>query len=134
LKVPIIAVPKVLREKLGEDVVEALVELINQAGGQAKTDVLTFVEEKFERRLSEEGAKLDHRITEEAARLDRRITEEVTKLDHRITEEVAKLDHRIAQLDVKISESRADLIRWMFIFWVGQIGALLGILLVFFRR
>jgi hypothetical protein len=29
---------------------------------------------------------------------------------------------------------RADLLRWMFVFWVGQIGALLGILFAFFRR
>jgi hypothetical protein len=29
---------------------------------------------------------------------------------------------------------RADLLRWMFVFWVGQIGALLGILFAFFRK
>ncbi len=102
---PIITVPKILREKLGEDGAEALVALINAAGDQTKTDTLTFVEEKFERRL----------------------TEETTKLDRRIIEEVAKLE-------VKISEIKADLIRWMFIFWIGQIGALFGILFAFFRK
>jgi hypothetical protein len=102
---PILNVARVLREKLGENGAEALVELINQANGQAKVEVLTFVEEKFERRLSEEGAKLDRRITEEGAKLD-----------------------------VKISETKADLLRWMFIFWIGQVGALLGILFAFFRR
>ena len=124
---PIITVPKILREKLGEDGAEALVALINAAGDQTKTDTLTFVEEKFERRLSEETSKLDRRITEEVTKLDRRITEEAAKLDRRITEEVAKLD-------VKISEVKADLIRWMFIFWIGQVGALLGILFAFFRK
>lgn len=49
------------------------------------------------------------------------------KFERRLIEEVSKLD-------VKISETKADLIRWMFIFWVGQIGALLGILFVFFRK
>ena len=91
---PIVTVPKVLREKLGEDGADALVDLINVANDHTKADVLTFVEEKFERRLSEE----------------------------------------VAKLDVKISEVKADLIRWMFIFWVGQLGAILGVLFTFFRK
>jgi leucyl aminopeptidase (aminopeptidase T) len=124
----------VLRDKLGEDGAEALVSLINAAGDQTKADALTFAEEKFERRISEEAAKLDRRITEEVARLDNRITEEVAKLDRRITEEVAKLEVKMANLDAKISEVKADLIHWMFIFWVGQLGATIGILFAFFRR
>jgi leucyl aminopeptidase (aminopeptidase T) len=135
---PVINIPKVLRDKLGEEGADALVDLINAADTQAKADVLTFAEEKFERRLAEEAAKLDHRITEESARLDKRITEESARLDKKITEEVARLDksitEEVAKLDVRISEVKADLIRWMFIFWVGQIGAVLGILFAFFRR
>ncbi|MDR7386856.1 MAG: DUF1640 domain-containing protein, partial [Armatimonadota bacterium] len=70
---------------------------------------------------------LDRRVTEEVARLENRIAEEAAKLDRRITEEVARLR-------TQISDVRADLIRWMFVFWVGQIGVLLGILFAFFRR
>jgi hypothetical protein len=44
------------------------------------------------------------------------------------------MGEEVAKLDVRISEVKADLIRWMFIFWVGQIGATLGILFAFFRR
>jgi hypothetical protein len=120
-------VPKVLREKLGEEGTEALIELLNGTAGQARTDVLTFVEEKFERRLSEEATKLDVKISEEVSKLDVKISEEVAKLETRITNEVAKLD-------VKISDIKADLVRWMFIFWVGQLGAIIGILFAFFRK
>lgn len=59
--------------------------------------------------------------------MDRRISEEVARLDHRITEEAGRLRVQVAQV-------RADLIRWMFVFWVGQVGALMGILFAFFRR
>ncbi len=38
-----------------------------------------------------------------------------------------------ADLEVKIERVRADLIRWMFIFWAGQIGALIAILALFFK-
>ena len=55
-------------------------------------------------------------------------------LERRLSEEVAKLDRRISALDVKLSETKTDLLRWMFIFWVGQVGALLGILFAFFRH
>ena len=33
-----------------------------------------------------------------------------------------------------IANLRAELIKWMFIFWVGQIGVITGILFAFFRK
>jgi len=44
-----------------------------------------------------------------------------------------KLSEEIGKLDVKISETKADLIKWMFIFWIGQVGVILGILFAFFK-
>lgn len=50
---PIITVPKVLREKLGEDGAEALAEFINQPDGQIKSDAFNI----FRERLGEDGAE-----------------------------------------------------------------------------
>ncbi len=129
----ILTIPKVLREKLGDEGVDALITLLNEAAYHERNNLLNILEERFERRVAEEGGRLDHRITEEVAKLDRRITEEVAKLqqqiaavDNRITSEMAKMGERIAGV-------RSDLIRWMFIFWVGQIGTLIAILFAFFR-
>jgi hypothetical protein len=33
-----------------------------------------------------------------------------------------------------LANLRADIIKWMFIFWAGQIGALIAILQIFFRK
>jgi hypothetical protein len=33
-----------------------------------------------------------------------------------------------------MGEIKADTIKWMFIFWVGQVGAMLAILLVFLKK
>lgn len=41
---------------------------------------------------------------------------------------------RIAEVKVDIANVKADLVRWMFIFWVGQIGVITGILFAFFKR
>jgi hypothetical protein len=78
----IISLPRVLREKLGDEGADSLIELINKATEKTKEDTLIFVEEKFERRLA---------------------------------------------------EVKSDIIKWMFIFWVGQIGVLTGVLFAFFR-
>ena len=127
----ILTVPKVLREKLGDEGVEALIALLNEAAHHERNNLLGILEERFERRVTEEGKRLDNRIAEEVAKLDRRITEEVARLDHRITEEVAKLDRRITEevsrLEVTLSERYASLVRWMFIFWAGQIGVIVAL-------
>lgn len=70
-----------------------MAELLNKSNSKQKDDVLSFVVDKFERRLSEESSKLQ----------------------------------------VELSKTRADIIKWMFIFWVGQIGVLLGIIFAFFK-
>lgn len=40
----------------------------------------------------------------------------------------------IANLELKISESRADMIKWMFIFWVGQVAVTFGFILLFLKK
>jgi len=151
----IITIPRVLREKLGDNGADSLVELLNRVSNHTRDDVLTFVEEKFEHHLSEEIGKVNERITKEISKLDNRLTEEMGKvneriaeervsINQRITEEVAKVNQRITDeiamvrgeiqvLRTDMHTMRADLIKWMFIFWAGQIGVILGILFAFFR-
>ena len=134
----VISIPKGLRERLGDDGVDALVEVLSQVEASARDASILVVEERFERRVSEEGAKINMRITEEVAKVNNRITEEVAKINNRITEEVLKLDNRIteevAKLRVEVSRVQSNLIKWMFIFWLGQVGAMIGILFAFFRH
>ncbi|MEO0270697.1 MAG: hypothetical protein ABIN21_07540 [candidate division WOR-3 bacterium] len=134
----IITIPKVLREKLGDDGVDALIELLNASNEKLKIDLIELQTEKYERRLTEEInklraediARLDKRITEETARLDKRITEETARLDKRITEEISKLR---VEFNEKISRTYANIIKWMFIFWVGQIGVMTLIFFTFLK-
>ncbi|MEO0290667.1 MAG: hypothetical protein ABIN15_05450 [candidate division WOR-3 bacterium] len=148
----IITIPKVLREKLGDDGVDALIELLNASNEKLKIDLIELQTEKYERRLAEETAKIDKRITEETAKIDKRITEETAKIDKRITEETAKIDKRIteetarldkriteeisklrAEFNEKISKTYANIIKWMFIFWVGQISVMTLIFFSFLK-
>jgi hypothetical protein len=110
---PIITVPKPLRERLGEEGAEALVQLINQATEAGKGDVVAVVEEKFERRLTEEASKLRAEIGHLRGEMIERMRGEMIE---------------------RIESVRSELIKWMFVFWVGQIGAIVGILFAFFRK
>ncbi len=138
----ILTVPKVLREKLGDEGVEALIALLNEAAHHERDNLLGILEERFERRVTEEGRRLEVLLAETEKRLDGRISQEVSRLevllaetekrlDGRISEEVSRLDRRISEevgnLRVMLSDRYASLVRWMFIFWAGQIGVIVAL-------
>ena len=65
--------------------------------------------------------------------IEEKIKDEVdNKLQSLATKE--DLTRSISSLDIKISETKSDLIRWMFIFWMGQIGATFGFILLFLKK
>ncbi|MDQ7040805.1 MAG: DUF1640 domain-containing protein [Rhodothermus sp.] len=152
---PILTVPKVLRDRLGDEGVEALITLLNEAAHHERNNLLGILEERFERRVAEEGNRLHNHITEEVAKLEAHIAAESARLDNRITEEVTKLTQQITEVETRLQQQiahvndrittemarmgeriagvRADLIRWMFLFWVGQIGVLIAMLVAFLR-
>ena len=59
----------------------------------------------------------------------------IKELDEKLSNRIAALDEklcmRIHQLELRVTESKADLIRWSFVFWFGAvvaIAALAGVL------
>jgi len=78
----VIALPKILTEKLSDEGARALVEILNRLEADSHERAVQVSEDKFEKRLS---------------------------------------------------EVRADIIKWMFIFWVGQVGTITAILFAFFK-
>ena len=95
----LITIPRALREKLGEEAASSLVELLNYQSQNSGDSIAAFVEEKFERRLSEE---------------------------------IAKIRDEVSTLRTEMHKNQTATVRWMFLFWAGQIGALIGILFAFF--
>ena len=56
-------------------------------------------------------------------KVDKKFEEAKTTLATK--EDLAKVEGR---LETKIAETKADIIKWMFIFWIGQIAVTAGIL------
>jgi len=86
-------------------------------------------------KLGDEGAEA---LTELFNKIEERSKEDIIELaEQRFEKRLGRLDAKIekvkADLSVKIERVRADLIKWMFIFWVGQVGVLIGILFAFFK-
>ncbi len=44
------------------------------------------------------------------------------------------LKDEIGATKILIAETKAELIKWMFIFWVGQVAATFGFILLFLKR
>ena len=121
-----VSIPKALREKIGEEAAESLIELLNTSSQNSQNNVITLAEEKFERRLAEELAKVRSEISEVKTELRSEISSNISSLK-------SDLEKRISEVKEESHKNQTATIRWMFLFWVGQIGAMLGILFAFFR-
>jgi hypothetical protein len=96
----VVILPHVIEKKLKVDerqeVITFINELLSDTSTELKRDVIEIVEEKFERRLSEEIVNLKADLTE------------------------------------KIVNNKAEMIKWMFIFWIGNVltvvGGMIGLL------
>jgi len=40
----------------------------------------------------------------------------------------------IGNVRKELGEAKADIIKWMFIFWVGQVGVTVGIIMLFLKK
>ena len=82
----VIALPKSLTDKLGDEGTQALIDILDKLKDNTKDNVIEIAENKFEKRLAEELGKV-----------------------------------------------RAEIIKWMFIFWVGQAVTTIGITLTILK-
>jgi hypothetical protein len=130
----VVAIPEALREKLGPEGARALAELLNEASVRTRDNVIEIAASRFERQLAEEIGGL-------RAEFHSQLHSEIGGLR---AEFHSQLHSQIGGLRTEMYQLHADLVsrvgafegritRWMFVFWIGQIGALLGILFAFFR-
>ena len=106
-----------LKPKLGEEEARALLE---------------FVEASVERKAA---TKEDLFRTETALKEDLLRTEGALKEDLRRTERALKEDLQRTEMALReeIQRTRADLIKWTFGFWIGNVAVLSGIMFAIIR-
>lgn len=82
-------------------------------------------DERFERRLTEESAMIRQEIS--AVRADMATHKDVNDLRQDMSAGFIRLERELAN-------TRVDMIKWSFMFWIGQCFAILGLLFVFLRN
>jgi hypothetical protein len=110
-----------LRDKLGPEASQDL----SRAFEEVQNDMLTITAERFEGRLIAVGAELRAEISQTQSDL----RQEMARMDSglRIT-----LNDGLSKIRTDLSESRVEVMRWSFYFWLGQFAAtsaLIGLLL-----
>jgi hypothetical protein len=99
-----------LRERLGETGVAALDEVLNVQ----RTDIVTLMTDSFERRLTAECAKLLTGVRGEMSELHAALRAVAKELRYELR----------ADFKVEVANVRADLLKWSFVFWAGQVAIL----------
>ena len=114
-------VPDSVRERLGIDATGGLLQLLDNAHAAWRADVIAACTERFERRLVEQVAEVRVQLAQGEASLRQEIAESRAEMRQDIARSSAVLRQEIAT-------GRVELFKWCFIFWVGQVVTLTGIL------
>lgn len=104
-------------ETFGDDIANELVEWFNLVDATYRADLRTLNETNFQRF----DAKVEQRFAEFEARWERRFVELDAKSEKRFAELDAKWESRFAELRSHVAAQKADLIKWMFTFWAGNV-------------
>ena len=86
------------------------------------------IPEALRQKLGPDGARALAELLNEARVQTRGDVIEIaaSRFERRLAEEIGGLRAEMHAFEARIT-------RWMFVFWISQIGALLGVLLAFFR-
>lgn len=118
-----------LQEALGAEAAEDLSQLLESMDAD-RGDIREFRHETqlhlaaVRADFKADMARLNHDLRDEMAKSSRELREEMTKT------RIEVLD-AVRQVDIRVANTRADLLKWSFTFWVGAvlaIAALAGVL------
>ena len=98
-------VPAALRARLGDDATFGLIEILDSERKDWSDQVLTAAADRFERRLSEEISALR-----------------------------VELHDGLLSVRQELATTRVEMLKWSFLFWLGQVAAMAGLLGFMLRR
>ena len=96
-------VPAAVRTRLGDDATFGLIELLDSDRREWSEHVLSVAADRFERRLTEEISDFREEIRE-------------------------GLRDGLTSVRQEIATTRVEMLTWSFLFWIGQVAAMAGLL------
>ena len=101
-------IPAAVRSRLGDDATFGLVELLDGERRDWSQDVVATASDRFERRLAHELGAMRTNISN-------------------------ALNDGLTAIRQDTATARLEMLKWSFVFWIGQVAAVAG-LLAFMRR
>jgi len=123
-------------EQLGDDVANELVDWFNSVDSTYKADLKDLNDRNWERfrgelrtQFAEFRTEMDGKLAELRVEMNDKFAELRAEMNDKFAELRTEMDRRFAAQDVKIAELRAELVKWMFIFWAGTVIPLAALIL-----
>lgn len=137
-------VPEALQQRLGPEGTAGLLHLLAGVRRECVTDVISVVGDRFERRLVEETSKLRLEmsqgfasIRQETAVIRQEMAAGTAALRQEIAAGTAALRQEMAAgtaaLRQETADQKFDILKWAFLFWVGQFFAVASLMAVLIR-
>ena len=138
-----VEVPVTLSERLGEPATAALIQMFENER-HARTEVIVQqCTDRFERRLVEETSRLRGEVGELRADMAEfrseirgdvsQVRTEFGQLRTGFSELRTDVRVEISGLRTEMATQRFELLKWMFVFWVGQLVSVVGFVGLMFR-
>jgi len=97
-----------------------------------RTTVLSAEAERFERRLTEEVSGLRAELHDQVGALRTELHDQVAALRTELRDQVAALRTEthdgLAAVRQEMHAMRADILKWSFLFWIGQVATMAALL------
>ena len=126
-------VPLALQDRLGPDGTLGLLEFMQAINVAWRNDMVEVVTDRFERRLSVEVASL----REEMAAGCLATANEFASVRQEMANGLAAVRQEMANgfiaVRKEMADGRVDFIKWSFLFWVGQVAVLSGVMALLLR-
>ena len=118
-------VPGPLRARLGDAAAAGLLDLFDRARGEGRAEVMDAISDRFERRLAEEMGAVRVQI----ARSEASLRTELAQFGAALRQEMTGIEGRLRE---EMASGRFELLKWCFLFWIGQVvvmSTIIGVML-----
>ncbi len=97
---------------------------IVEAEGRLRAEI-----KELEGRLQAEMKELEGRLQTEMKDLEIRLMTEMKELESRLQKQIKEVDYRIHQVELKVAETKSELVRWVVSVGLLQTSLIIGVLL-----
>ena len=137
-----------VRERLGEEAARDLEDYVAGVGTQWSDEMTQTSAERFDNRLAMTAECFDHQLAATTERFDNRLATVAadlrlemagmrSDLHNEMHQGFERIWQAIADLRVslrqEIADARVEVLRWSFLFWVGEVALLVSVLAFMLR-